>query len=59
MKIINGIMAKGKVGQFFCKHKKAQWYQKDGPFYTLSGDTKIKLCRDCGKELERFFKRYD
>ncbi|MBD8523830.1 hypothetical protein [Lysinibacillus fusiformis] len=52
-------MAKGKVGQFFCKHKKAQWYKKDRPFYKLSGDTKIKLCRDCGKELERFFERYD
>lgn len=42
---------KGKIGQFFCKHKNTGWYTKSHKFKSLQGDTQYKVCKDCGKEL--------
>lgn len=59
MKLINGIMVKGKIGQFFCKHKNVGWYREDGqPFLALSGYAKYKICKDCGKEIDSYFERF-
>ena len=54
-----GIIEKGKVGQFLCKHKNSEWYQKREPFFNLSGDTHYKVCADCGKQVDKRFVRHD
>lgn len=62
MKILTNsleIIEKGKIGQFFCKHKNANWYEKKEPFQTLSGDMHYKVCSDCGKQVDERFIRHD
>lgn len=54
-----GITEKGKVGQFFCKHKYTNWYAKKAPYLVLSGDRHYKICVDCGKELDTRFVEHD
>lgn len=49
------INKKGKIGQFFCKHKNSNWYVKNEPFQTLSGERQYKYCLDCGKQLDERF----
>jgi len=54
-----GITEKGKIGQFFCKHKNANWFQKKERFFNLSGDKHYKVCTDCGKTVDARFVRHD
>lgn len=53
------ITKKGKLGQFFCKHKNNGWYKKNSTFSIISGEQSYKVCRDCGKILDEQFIRYD
>ena len=59
LKVINGITVKGKLGQWFCKHKNKQWYKKQEMFQSLAGDTSYQICKDCGKEIDTMFIRHD
>ena len=53
------ITKKGKIGQFFCRHKNTRWYEKNGPFFALNGDRHYKICNDCGKQVDEKFIRHD
>lgn len=55
-----GITKKGKIGQFFCKHKHTEWFTKQTTgFQTISGDIRFNICKDCGKEISRYFAEYE
>lgn len=51
----NGIVKKGKIGQFLCRHKNTGWYHKESVFCSLNGDTHYKVCIDCGKKIDEQF----
>lgn len=53
------ITRKGKIGQFFCRHKNTEWFLKKEPFANLSGDRQYKVCKDCGKQMDTKFVRHD
>lgn len=50
---------KGKIGQFFCRHKETNWFTKQEPFLTLSGDRQYRVCMHCSKQLDERFIRHD
>lgn len=53
------ITRKGRLAQFFCRHKNTEWYQKQEPFFSLNGDRHYKFCNDCGKKIDEMFIRHD
>lgn len=55
----NAVVKKGKIGQFFCRHKNTGWFLKSEPFFNLNGDRHYKICKDCGKQLGKQFIRHD
>lgn len=53
------INKKGKIGQFFCKHKDTGWYTKKEMFLSLRGEQRYHICRDCGKVIGEQFMEYE
>ncbi|GAB3062021.1 hypothetical protein ACFOU0_05955 [Salinicoccus sesuvii] len=56
-----GIKQKGRIGQFFCSHKNNGWFKKVGAshFSALNGERRYQICKDCGKEINSFFAKYE
>ena len=53
------IVEKGKVAQFFCRHKESDWFKERSLFQNLSGETHHKVCLNCGKVIGERFLRYE
>lgn len=59
-KTINGIKIKGKIGQFFCKHKNTKWFaEPTSGFQVISGEKRVEICMDCSKEISSCFAEYE
>lgn len=55
-----GINLKGKIGQFFCKHQNKKCFaEHTDKFHSLRGETRVYICEDCGKEIDRFVAEYE
>lgn len=50
---------KKKLMQFFCRHKKTNWYKKESMFQSLSGERHYLICEKCGKEVDDRFFEYE
>ncbi|GAQ17988.1 interferon-induced 35 kDa protein [Oceanobacillus picturae] len=59
MKYANGITKKNKLKQFFCKHKNVGSYTEQTEFQTLSGETVLHICKDCGTLMGKQFLEYE
>ncbi len=56
----NIIKIKGKIGQLLCRHKNTQWFVKESrDFQPISGEIRVHVCKDCGKEVSRYFAQYE
>lgn len=53
------IKVKNWFGKLLCKHKNKGWYVKRSMFYMLEGELHYQVCKDCGKELDQQFIKYD
>lgn len=56
---MNNIMVKGKLGQFFCRHKNKEWFVRNSPFSSLRGERRLHICTDCGKEVGSYLAEYE
>lgn len=55
-----GITEKGKIGQFFCKHRNNEWFvEQEGMFASLVGEKRVNVCKDCGKFLGKYIAEYE
>jgi hypothetical protein len=55
-----GITVKGRIGQFFCKHTHAEWFVKQTTgFQSLRGEERVRICKDCGKEIGTYVAEYE
>lgn len=54
-----GIIKKGRIAQYFCKHKNKQEFVARGLLVNIQGDRIMEVCKDCGKTTgERFQYHY-
>lgn len=49
---------KNKIAQLFCKHD-GVWCKRQSLYMNLSGETQYKVCKKCGKTIDKVFYRYD
>ncbi len=49
---------KNNLFQLFCKHENSSWYKKETMFHALNGERKYKICDDCGKLVDQFYKAH-
>jgi hypothetical protein len=60
MEYSNGIKRKGKIGQLLCRHKNKEWFVEKGQmFFSLRGETRYHICKDCGKQLGSYLAEYE
>ena len=52
-----GVNLKGKVGQFFCKHKNKEWFDEQDDYMPLQFTKSYLICKDCGKACDSHFGR--
>lgn len=51
---------KSKIGQMFCSHKNKEWYAvRTTGFQNISGEKRVLVCNDCGKETRSYFAKYE
>ncbi|MEM5009309.1 hypothetical protein WKH57_01180 [Niallia taxi] len=56
---MSGINVKGKIGQFFCRHKNKEWFIRKSQFSSLRGERRLHICTECGKEVGSYFAEYE
>ena len=52
-----GVTLKGKVGQFFCRHKNKEWFEEQADYMPLQFSKSYLICKDCGKACDVRFGR--
>ena len=50
-----GVKLKGKVGQFFCRHKNKEWFEENDAIMPLQFRKSFLICKDCGKACDVHF----
>lgn len=55
----NGITKKNKIMQMFCRHKNIGSFKQQSKFQSISGETVLHICKDCGKQMGKQFLRYE
>lgn len=55
----NGITKKNKLMQFFCRHENVGSFSEQSQFQSISGETILHICKDCGKLKGKQFLRYE
>jgi hypothetical protein len=53
------ITVKNWFAKLLCNHENKDWFAKKSMFHALNGERQYQVCKDCGKELDERFIKYD